>query len=146
MPYDDCPNECTHETFHYCNEAGTHCDTHCICPCASCEADRKGELSGWELEGSGGRILGDAIVLEMVEIPGGHDSFAGFLTMISKLGLGGAHIVPPADAEDIRNGAVRIPDIVTDLRRLGHTVPFVQQGSRQNWYWVLPSNEIIYHG
>lgn len=33
---DNCPPGCSHETFHYCGEAGTHCDRHCVCACRMC--------------------------------------------------------------------------------------------------------------
>lgn len=31
---------CTHETFHYCGQTGTHCDKHCKCSCSPCTEDK----------------------------------------------------------------------------------------------------------
>ena len=143
MPYEDCPEGCTHETFHHCEESGTHCNIHCVCDCPACEALREDPLSGTELAGSGERIVGRAFV---VETGSAGNDFAALLSLVSALGRDGAQIVPPADAADARNGATRIPDRVTDARRTGRTVRFVQQGSVQNWYWEMPNGEIIYHG
>lgn len=36
-----CPKGCKHETYHYCNAVGTHCDKHCVCACQGCVDDRK---------------------------------------------------------------------------------------------------------
>jgi len=36
-----CPPGCGHETFHYCNQSGTHCDKHCACKCEQCARDRQ---------------------------------------------------------------------------------------------------------
>lgn len=74
------------------------------------------------------------------------DDFAAFLTLISSLGNQGAHIVPPADAEDTQYGATHIPSEVTDARRAGKMVHFVREGSKENWYWEMPEGNKIYHG
>ena len=54
MNAENCPADCTHETFHFCTEAGTHCDKHCVCGCAIC-ADGRAHL---------GRALSEAILAE----------------------------------------------------------------------------------
>ncbi len=54
--------------------------------------------------------------------------------------------VPRADAKDSMMGAVIIPSEVTDARRRGQNVKFVQQGpSTPNWYWEMPDGTKIYH-
>lgn len=55
-----CPKACKHKTFHYCDDAGTHCDKHCICPCQACAADRKNPAP---VGTSGGKILPGSVVL-----------------------------------------------------------------------------------
>ena len=65
-----------------------------------------------------------------------------FLTLVSAMN---PNIVPRADAEDSMAGATDIPSEVTDSRRRGKQVAFVQKGERKNWYWVLPNNKKIYH-
>lgn len=74
------------------------------------------------------------------------NDLTAFLSLVSALDGQGAHIVPPADAEDMRNGAARIPGEVTDARRLGQTVKFVQTGAREDWYWEMPDGAKIRHG
>lgn len=76
----------------------------------------------------------------------GQADFAGFLTLIASLGPQGSSIVPPADAQDAANGATQIPDAVTDARRAGQTVKFVQVGAKENWYWEMPGGKKILHG
>lgn len=58
---ENCPKGCKHETFHYCDEAGTHCDKHCICACAACVAERKNP--GPIDPETGGRILPGSTVI-----------------------------------------------------------------------------------
>lgn len=62
---DNCPKGCKHETFHYCQESGTHCDTHCVCPCQSCVTDRR-TPAPYNL-GDFGKILPGAIVISFNE-------------------------------------------------------------------------------
>lgn len=60
MPADNCPKGCEHETFHYCGEAGTHCDKHCACPCRPCVAARRDHRSPQSK--NGGVILSGSVV------------------------------------------------------------------------------------
>jgi hypothetical protein len=40
MPAENCPPCCRRVSEHYCDEAGTHCHDHCICPCSECVDQR----------------------------------------------------------------------------------------------------------
>ena len=52
----------------------------------------------------------------------GSNPLASFLALASELD---SHVVPPDDAEDIRNGASHIPYEVTDIRRGGEKVRYL---------------------
>jgi hypothetical protein len=52
---------------------------------------------------------------------------------------------PSGDALDLRAGAGYIPGEVTDARRRGTQVTFVQQCSPCCWYWQMPDGSRIYH-
>lgn len=56
-------------------------------------------------------------------------------------------VFPASDAEDFRKGATQIPGQVTDLRREGRTVTFVQpdRSISSTWYWQLPNGSRIEH-
>jgi len=74
MEPENCPNDCKHETFHYCGQSGTHCDIHCICGCKECETEQKGSLLLLDGKDTGGRILSGNIVMSesegfSIEIP-----------------------------------------------------------------------------
>lgn len=56
----------------------------------------------------------------------------------------GRVLFPPADAEDLANGARFIPGDVTDARRKGQTVTFIQEGDT-DWYWIMPDGSRISH-
>jgi len=56
-----CPSSCQHESFHYCNESGTHCDKHCICTCDQCIRDS--DDPGPNDPKMGGRILPGSTVI-----------------------------------------------------------------------------------
>lgn len=53
--------------------------------------------------------------------------------------------VPRADAEDSMAGAKMIPTEVTEARRNGSKVTFVQEGHDRQWYWILPDGKKVYH-
>lgn len=53
--------------------------------------------------------------------------------------------VPKADAEDSMAGAIKIPFEVTEARRKGEVVKFVQDGRRERWYWMMLDGRKIYH-
>lgn len=74
------------------------------------------------------------------------DELAGFLSLVSAFKQDGAKIVPPADAQDMQNGAKRIPGEVTDARRAGETCTFHSIGHMSQWYWEMPDGSHVMHG
>lgn len=67
------------------------------------------------------------------------DEMAGFGALLSALGGDkGKLIFPPEDAADFAKGAASIPSQVTEARRLGERVEFIQAGGPKDWYWCLP--------
>jgi hypothetical protein len=65
MRVERCPYSCRHETFHYCNEVGTHCDKHCACSCWQCvEAKRNPPPVDPTM---GGSILPGSTVVQTIE-------------------------------------------------------------------------------
>lgn len=55
-------------------------------------------------------------------------------------------LFPKDDALDLQNGAYRIPYEVTDARRAGKTVTFVQVGTDpQHWYWNIQGRTPVMH-
>ena len=56
-------------------------------------------------------------------------------------------IFPISDAKDLRNGARHVPDAVTDARRAGQKVQFVQTCDHESsWYWEMPDGSQVPHG
>lgn len=66
MSGDNCPAGCKHKTFHYCEESGTHCDIHCVCPCFACAQDRKNPMPVGK---SGGKILSGNVIGSHPDLP-----------------------------------------------------------------------------
>jgi len=56
---------------------------------------------------------------------------------------GGVDIFPADDAEDLTRGVQSIPDEVTDARRAGQKVIFVQDGPPSTWYWRMPDGSHV---
>lgn len=54
-------------------------------------------------------------------------------------------VFPRADAVDLLAGAGYIPLNVSQARRNGQIVRFVQLGSPGDWYWELPDGRRISH-
>ncbi|HYF05681.1 MAG TPA: hypothetical protein VEA59_05940 [Patescibacteria group bacterium] len=69
------------------------------------------------------------------------DNLPDFALLIAALN---PNIIPEDDALDLRAGATSIPGRVTDLRRSGVKVRFVQASQDpEGWYWVGPNGEEI---
>jgi hypothetical protein len=73
------------------------------------------------------------------------DNFGDFGLLINALGGGGnkGNAFPKDDAIDLRNGATYIPYEVTDARREGKEVVFMQIGEKKDWYWQMPDGTKI---
>ena len=68
--------------------------------------------------------------------------------MLNAMGGGGdrGNAFPASDAADFESGAQFIPGEVTQARRIGRPVKFVQACSgRCCWYWEFASGRRIYH-
>lgn len=68
------------------------------------------------------------------------DDFAAFAALVSGLN---PNIMPAEDAADIAKGAKTIPEKVTDARRAGQQVVFVQEGPADGWYWLMPDGSQV---
>lgn len=81
-------------------------------------------------------------------MPEEKNDLAAFLGMVNSLKDGkGKTLVPDADLADVENGATEIPGEVTDARRRGETVTFVQNRPREQWHWQMPDgSRVPYEG
>ena len=50
------------------------------------------------------------------------------------------------DAWDLFKGAHFVPQVVTEARKKGQVVLFIQEGTQLEWYWLMPNNARVYHG
>ena len=79
-------------------------------------------------------------------MPHGHAN-AVLLSMMHQLiaGTGQSSLIPRGDVEDLQNGASFIPSEVTDARRRGERVVFVQAGPRARWHWRFADGTTVQH-
>ena len=63
------------------------------------------------------------------------DLFAAFMSLVTAVS---PEIAPLGDSEDLAKGAKYIPGEVTDWRRGGKTVNFIQpnEDDPETWYWT----------
>lgn len=75
------------------------------------------------------------------------DLLAGFGSLINAMGGGGdrGNMFPQSDADDLRHGARFIPGEVTDARRKGEVVNFVNSCGPCCWYWEFADGSRVYH-
>ncbi len=71
-------------------------------------------------------------------------SLGAFFTFVN--GLGHDSLVSNVDMIDVQNGADHIPGEVTEARRTGLIVQFVQDRPKAEWYWLMPGGNKIVHG
>lgn len=78
-------------------------------------------------------------------MPKEDDSLAAFLGVVNAHAktTGHASLVPDEDVADLESGASYIPDQVTDARRRGETVTFVQNCPVEQWRWEMPDGSTI---
>lgn len=80
--------------------------------------------------------------LRRVSLPRDDDAGAFGMLVAALCPKDGARLFPPADADDLLNGAKIIPMEVTQARRAGQTVRFVWELGQ--CHWEMPDGSIVH--
>jgi hypothetical protein len=90
------------------------------------------------------------VIIDYVEedddrVEGEDDQIHSLIDFGLLISVGFGNLFSNEDSNDLTKGADTIPFKVTDARRLGQKVAFVQNGKKSDWHWEMPDGTKVYH-